>query len=209
MERLLGVIDYGLGNLRSVTKALEFLGARVILSSKREELVPCRGLILPGVGAFRRGIQNLERLGLKSFIIESVERGVSFLGICLGFQLLFTESEEHIETEGLNIIKGRVKKFPTSVKVPHMGWNQVKYQAPSIKSQISKLFEDIPQEAFFYFVHSYYVEAEEEVIVGTTQYGIEFASVVNKGNIWAVQFHPEKSGKLGLRFLKNFIENVS
>ncbi|HEC69247.1 MAG TPA: imidazole glycerol phosphate synthase subunit HisH [Candidatus Omnitrophica bacterium] len=200
MEKVLGVIDYGLGNLRSVSKALEVLGVKVILSSDVRRLSEVRGLILPGVGAFKRGMENLEKLGLKDFLRQSLNRGIPFLGICLGFQLLFTESEEGGRVKGLEVLKGRVVRFSKGIKIPHMGWNQVEFKKDN------NLFKEIPDKSFFYFVHSYYVEPEDkDIVISTTDYGGEFVSAINKDNLWAVQFHPEKSSELGLKLLKNFI----
>jgi len=200
MEKVLGVIDYGLGNLRSVSKALEVLGVKVILSSDVRRLSEVRGLILPGVGAFKRGMENLEKLGLKDFLRQSLNRGIPFLGICLGFQLLFTESEEGGRVKGLEVLKGRVVRFSKGIKIPHMGWNQVEFKKDN------NLFKEIPDKSFFYFVHSYYVEPEDkDIVISTTDYGGEFVSAINKDNLWGVQFHPEKSSELGLKLLKNFI----
>jgi len=200
MEKVLGVVDYGLGNLRSVSKALEVLGVKVILSSDVRKLSEAKGLILPGVGAFKKGMENLEKLGLKDFLRESLNRGVPLLGICLGFQLLFTESEEGGRIKGLEILKGKVVRFSKGIKIPHMGWNQVEFKKDN------NLFKEIPDKSFFYFVHSYYVEPEDkDIVISTTDYGGEFVSAINKENLWAVQFHPEKSSELGLRLLKNFI----
>ncbi|MCD6539596.1 MAG: imidazole glycerol phosphate synthase subunit HisH [Candidatus Omnitrophica bacterium] len=200
MEKVIGVVDYGLGNLRSVSKALEVLGAKVILSSDAKKLSEAGGLILPGVGAFKRGMENLEKLGLKDFLQKSLNRGIPFLGICLGFQLLFTESEEGGEVKGLEILRGKAVRFSKKIKIPHMGWNQVEFKKDN------NLFKEIPDKSFFYFVHSYYVEPEDkDIVISTTDYGEEFVSAINKDNLWAVQFHPEKSSELGLKLIKNFI----
>jgi glutamine amidotransferase len=204
-EKTVAVIDYGLGNLRSVTKALEAIGVKPKLTNQPGAIARAEAVVLPGVGAFARGMENLTRLNITTAIREAIDKGKSFLGICLGLQLLFRESCEHGIHKGLGIIPGSVRKFPEEVKVPHMGWNQVKFKIKNEKLKI-KIFNKIPNNSYFYFVHSYYVEPEDrKVIVATTEYGKEFASVINKDNVWGVQFHPEKSGDLGLMVLKNFI----
>jgi len=199
---MIAVIDYGMGNLRSVSKALESLGAKVIVTSDAKEIAKADGIVLPGVGAFQQAMNNLTKANILPTLLKSIEEGKPFLGICLGLQLLFTESEEHGLNKGLGILKGRVKSFGSDLKVPHMGWNQVKVKK-------SGLFKDIPDSSYFYFVHTYYVEPEDKgIVAGTTEYGVEFTSAVNKENIWGVQFHPEKSSALGLKFLENFCKYV-
>ncbi len=201
------VIDYDLGNLRSVAKALESVGGKVEVSSSPEKIARAQALVLPGVGAFYRGMENLKKLGLLPVILKSIKEDKSFLGICLGLQLLFTESEEHGLHQGLNVIKGRVEKFTAGVKIPHMGWNQLRLQSRDNKEPRAGLFTDVQDNSYFYFVHSYYVEPEDRsLIVGTTQYGQEFVSAVKKDNVWGVQFHPEKSGEVGLKILENFVK---
>jgi len=203
---LIVVVDYGLGNLRSVAKALEAVGAKVEVSSNPERIAKAEGLVLPGVGAFFQGMGNLKKYGLLEVVVRSIDESKAFLGICLGLQLLFTESEEYGLHQGLNIIKGKVKKFPPGVKIPHMGWNQIKFKIQNSKCKM-KIFEGISDGSYFYFVHSYYVEPEDKnVIIGKTQYGQEFVSAVNKNNVWGVQFHPEKSGEIGLKILENFVK---
>ncbi len=219
---MIAVIDYDLGNLRSVSKALESVGAEVEITNNRRKIAQARGLVLPGVGAFHRGMENLERLDILPSIFKAIKEGKPFLGICLGLQLLFSESEEHGLHHGLDIVKGRVKRFTTTDihkcggKVPHMGWNKIKFKTenetlPAGSQELSmKIFDGIPDESYFYFVHTYYVEPEDkETIVATTEYGKDFVSVVNKDNVIGVQFHPEKSAKLGLKFLENFCRYVS
>jgi len=204
---MIAVIDYGMGNLRSVSKALESVGANVKVTSDPKEIDSAGAIVLPGVGAFKRAMTNLEELNIIPSIRKSIDENKPFLGICLGLQLLFTESEEHGTHKGLDIIKGRVKKFSTGLKVPHMGWNQIR-----IKDSGSKinLFNKIPDNSFFYFVHTYCVEPKDEsVIRATTEYGRTFVSAVNKDNVWGVQFHPEKSSSLGLKIMENFCRNVS
>jgi glutamine amidotransferase len=200
---MIAVIDYGLGNLRSVGKALEVIGTEAEVSNNPEKIAGAKAIVLPGVGAFQRGMENLERLNILPSLFKAIRDGKPFLGICLGLQLLFTESEEHGIHKGMDIIKGRVKRFDSDLKVPHMGWNKVKLK---IKNEKLKIFENIPDESYFYFVHTYYVEPEDkEAIVATTDYGQDFVSVLNKDNVWGVQFHPEKSAGIGLKLLENFL----
>jgi glutamine amidotransferase len=193
------IVDYGMGNLRSVEKALEKLGYHVQVTSKPEVVQKAAGLVLPGVGAFADCMQGLAEHGLINPIKEFLSSGRPFLGICLGLQVLFEESEEDGLHKGLSIFKGKVVKLPEKQKVPHMGWNQIKIvkRAP--------IFQQIPDNSHFYFVHSYYVSPKETDIVATkTEYGIEFVSSVWRQNIFALQFHPEKSSQIGLKILANF-----
>jgi glutamine amidotransferase len=200
------VIDYGLGNLRSVTKALEAVGASVELTADSRAIVSARGAVLPGVGAFCAGMENLRSRGLLPALRQRITDGRPLLGICLGLQLLFTLSEEHGLNEGLDVIKGKVVRFGEGLKIPHMGWNAIK---PVRQSPASHLFEGIPDNYFFYFVHSYYVVPEDKsVIAATTEYGIEFTSAIARDSLFAVQFHPEKSSELGLKILENFVRYV-
>jgi len=199
---LIAVIDYGLGNLRSVTKALESLGASIELTNKPEIISKANGVVLPGVGAFYKGIENINKLGLADPISQYVAKGKPFLGICLGLQLLFSESEEHGIHKGLGIIKGKVKKFESSLKIPHMGWNVVQQT-----NRKEPLFNNIPDESYFYFVHSYFVEpVDKKDIASQTPYGQNFCSAITKKNLFGVQFHPEKSADLGIKLLENFIK---
>jgi glutamine amidotransferase len=200
------VIDYGLGNLRSVTKALEAVGATVELTADPQRIVSAKGAVLPGVGAFSAGMENLRSRHLLPAVQERIAEGKPLLGICLGLQLLFTLSEEHGLHGGLDVVKGRVVRFGEGLKIPHMGWNAIK---PVRQPPASCLFEGIPDSSFFYFVHSYYVVPEDEsVVAATTEYGIEFASAVARESLFAVQFHPEKSSDLGLKVLENFVKYV-
>lgn len=204
MGKLIAVVDYGLGNLKSVSKALEAVGAKVAVTGKPEDIEGADAIVLPGVGAFQRAMDNLTGLGILRFIVKSIKDGKPFLGICLGLQVLFTESEEHGTRKGLDVIKGRVKRFASCVKIPHMGWNSIRFKAQESKL---KIFKDIPDGSYFYFVHSYYVEPEDKnTIATTTEYGQEFVSAVNYDNVWGVQFHPEKSADSGLKILENFIK---
>ncbi|NPA15629.1 MAG: imidazole glycerol phosphate synthase subunit HisH [Deferribacteres bacterium] len=193
------VVDYGRGNLRSVEKALQKLGYATKVSSDPEEVVKADKLVLPGVGAFGDCMDNLSSYGLKEAVLDFIRSGKPFLGICLGLQLLFSESEEYGPVKGLDVIPGRVKRFPRGLKVPHMGWNTVRIVREN------PLLSGVPDNSYFYFVHSYYVAPESEDVVSTlTDYGLDFVSMINYENIFATQFHPEKSQKVGLRFLDNF-----
>jgi glutamine amidotransferase len=197
--KTIGIVDYGRGNLRSVFKALQFLDFEVLLVREPRQLRDCGKIILPGVGAFGDGMHQLEQLGFREILVERIKASVPFLGICLGLQLLFESSEESPGIGGLSIFKGRVPRFQQILKVPHMGWNQVVF------AREHALTQDIPQNSYFYFVHSYFVKPESEALVfGKTNYGDAFTSCVQKDNVCAVQFHPEKSQKLGLQFLKNW-----
>lgn len=198
------IIDYGMGNLRSVQKAFESVGADARISSNREEILSASAVVLPGVGAFRDCMRNLEELNLTEVVHKTIQSGKPFLGICLGLQLLFETSEEFGPVRGLGVLRGKVARFSfpvsgTPPKVPHMGWNTVKV----VKH--TPFFESIPDEAYFYFVHSYYVVPEDpEVVATTTSYGIDFVSGIQRDNIFAFQFHPEKSQSRGLALLKKF-----
>ena len=193
------IIDYGLGNLRSVEKAVEKVGGVPQISSNPKDMEEADGIILPGVGAFRDAQANILRL--KSSLLEQVNAGKPILGICLGLQLLFTESTEGGTYRGLDIIKGKVIRFQEGLKVPHMGWNTLHFIDGDCP-----LIENVHSKPYVYFVHSYYGAAEnEEDIVAETDYGITFPSIVSKENVFATQFHPEKSGKTGLRIMSNFV----
>ena len=196
---MIAIVDYGLGNLRSVKYALDRLGVASELTSGAESIVSAAGVILPGVGAFGAAMGNLRRLGLLEPLRSAAESGRPFMGICLGLQLLFSESTEHGRHEGLGVIPGRVVRFGDDLTVPHMGWNQVRQQRPS------PLFADIPDESFFYFAHSYHAVPDDPgVAIGTTEYGRRHAAAVQRQEVFATQFHPEKSGAMGLRMLANF-----
>ena len=203
---MIAVVDYGMGNLQSVHKALEKVGAHARVTSTPQQIRDASAIVLPGVGAFKDCILNLEKLNLIEPILQSVKSGKPFLGICLGLQILFTESDEFGKTPGLDLIKGRVVHFSQNdsspgsrLKIPHMGWN-----ALSLKKNIP-IFNKIEEGSFFYFVHSYYVVPDDTAITATTtSYGIDFTSSIQKDNIFACQFHPEKSQQVGLQMLKNF-----
>ncbi len=199
---MIGLIDYNMGNLRSVAKALEFLGATPKLVSSAEELRQCDSLLLPGVGNFGDGMRELEKRNLSNTIREMVKEGHPFLGICLGMQMLFDSSEEAPGVTGLGIVPGTVRHFPeVGEKIPQIGWNQVKM----IKAMPAN--QHWPEDGFAYFVHSYYcVPTDPSMVAGVTDYIVNFAACVGFDNVFACQFHPEKSQKNGLELLKSFVE---
>lgn len=204
---LVGIIDYGLGNLRSVAGAVAKVGFEPVISAEAETLWRCSKLILPGVGAFGDGMRNLEQRGLVAPLTEMVrEGGKPVLGICLGSQLLTRSSEEFGEHQGLGWIAARVRQFKPAepeLRVPHVGWNDL------IQVRPSPLFEEVPETALFYYVHSYFIEAEsQDIVVGQCEYGTRFAAALECGNIYATQFHPEKSQRHGLTLLKNFLSRT-
>lgn len=198
---MIGIIDYDAGNIRSVEKALDYLGEKSVVTRDADVLLRADKVILPGVGSFGDAMGNLEKYGLVPVIRQLVDREVPFLGICLGLQLLFESSEESPGVEGLGILKGRILKIPqdAGLKIPHMGWNSLQFQNGG------RLFEGIPQETYVYFVHSYYLEAADSSIVkAVARYGTEIHASVEQGNVFACQFHPEKSSQWGLKILENF-----
>jgi imidazole glycerol-phosphate synthase subunit HisH len=202
---MIAIIDYGMGNLRSVQKGFERVGHEAVVTSDAKTILSASKVVLPGVGAFPDCMRNLREYGLIEAVQQSIRSGKSFLGICLGLQLLFTESEEFGISKGLDIIKGRVVRFKgpefSGLKIPHMGWNSIsiKRKAPALR--------DVPDNSHVYFVHSFHVVPEDKgVIATTTPYGFEFVSSIWKDNVFAVQFHPEKSQALGLAILKRFGE---
>ncbi|AOY75554.1 Imidazole glycerol phosphate synthase subunit HisH 1 [Clostridium formicaceticum] len=200
---MIGIIDYGMGNLRSVEKAFEKMGYKAFVSDKIEELKEAEALIIPGVGAFYDAMKNLKDKGLESWILKEVEKGKPFLGICLGMQILFAYGYEVEKTKGLDMIPGDIVKIPAGRKIPHMGWNQLNITAES------EILKGIESNQYVYFVHSYYAKPQEEhVVKAVTDYGIDIPAVVEKGNIYGLQFHPEKSGDTGLQILKNFGELI-
>jgi len=202
---MISIVDYGMGNLRSVQKGFEGIGCSARITSDPKEILDSSGIVLPGVGAFGEGMTQLNRLGLIDPIFQSVKEDRPILGICLGFQLLFSESEEGGCVKGLDVFRGKVKRFSfegreeKKLKIPHMGWNTIYIDRES------KMLEGIEEGTYFYFVHSYYVEPVDRGLVVThTNYGIEFASSVERGNVFACQFHLEKSQTFGLKVLSNF-----
>ena len=198
---MIAIIDYDAGNIRSVEKALAGLGQEVCITSSREQLLNADKVILPGVGAFGDAMRHLHEYGLSDMIHEIVDRGTPFLGICLGLQLLFERSDEAPGVDGLGILKGEILRIPDQegLKIPHMGWNSLKLQNEG------RLFRGMKENPYVYFVHSYYLKAEDEQIVkAVTDYSVRIHASVEKGNLFACQFHPEKSSDVGLQILKNF-----
>jgi len=196
---MITVVDYKLNNLRSIENTLRRLGHSVKVTSDPADVRAAAKLILPGVGAFRDAMANLREYGLLEPFIDKVKGGTPALGICLGMHLLFTESEEFGLHRGLDLLKGRVIKLPADLRVPHMGWNQLH------PKRADGLTEGVLPSSFVYFVHSYYVQPQSaDIVLATTDYDIEFPAIVHSGNIWATQFHPEKSQRVGERLLDNF-----
>ncbi len=202
------VVDYGVGNLRNVYKALEAVGAPVQVATRPSEMDGAAGIVLPGVGAFGDAAANLRSAGFETPILDAVDASIPLLGICVGMQLLFDESEEMGHHRGLGIIPGKVIRFHGDMrgadgrplKIPQIGWNQLHHAGND------PLLAGVPDGAYAYFVHSYYCAPEKpDYIVATTDFGIDYASVVRRGNVWGVQFHPEKSQAVGLRILRNFV----
>ncbi|MCX7709816.1 MAG: imidazole glycerol phosphate synthase subunit HisH [Clostridia bacterium] len=204
---MIAIIDYGVGNLRSVEKAFHFIGVEAQISSDKEFILNADGVVLPGVGAFADAMESLRKAGMVEVVKEVIAREKPLLGICLGMQLLFEYSEEGGErVEGLGLFKGSIKLLPSelNLKVPHMGWNSIQYKRDCL------LFNGLPEVPFVYFVHSYYLTAEDkEVVIATTEYGMEFDVAIGNGKVYATQFHPEKSGEIGLTILKNWVNNVN
>jgi imidazole glycerol-phosphate synthase subunit HisH len=197
-----GIVDYGVGNLRSVRRALEHAGAEVVVTASEEVLAGSKGIVLPGVGAFAPARQKLARAGLDAFLVAQALGGKPLLGVCLGYQLLFESSYEDGHTHGLGLLPGPVRRLVETPerKVPHMGWNRVRQLAADI------LFRDIPDRAYFYFVHSYYPELKVgREVIGTADYGRTLGVVARRGSVCGTQFHPEKSGANGLRLYANFV----
>lgn len=198
---MVAIIDYDAGNIKSVEKALRFLGQEAEVTRDRERIRKADKVILPGVGAFGDAMEKLSQYGLTEVIKETVDKGTPFLGICLGLQLLFDRSDEAPGVEGLGILKGEILKIPEreGLKIPHMGWNSLEFPREG------RLFRGLEPNPYVYFVHSYYLKAaEEEIVTAETEYGVKIHASVEKGNVYACQFHPEKSGETGLQILKNF-----
>ena len=201
--RVIAIIDYDAGNLRSVEKALTALGEKPVITSDSHEILSADKVILPGVGSFGDAMGRLHQYGLVDVIRQVADQGTPFLGICLGLQLMFESSEESVGVEGLGLLRGTIKKIPDcpGLKIPHMGWNSLDITPGA------RLFQGVEQGAYVYFVHSYYLEAEDEKIVAaSTKYSTRIHASVESGNVFACQFHPEKSSSVGLQILKNFIE---
>ena len=200
------IVDYGMGNLKSVQNAFTKIGFKTVITDNPNLIKEADAIVLPGVGAFRDAIKLLKDKKIDNELIDAIKAGKPFLGICLGMQLLFTFSEEGGLFDGLNIIPGRVKRFPVSVKCPHLGWNKIKFIHNSNRN-INPIFEGVLDESYFYFVHSYYCEVDNSpIIYSSTDYGLLFTSSIWRDNLYGVQFHPEKSSEQGLKILKNFGE---
>lgn len=200
---MIAIIDYDAGNIKSVEKALQKLGQETIITRDAEMILNADKVILPGVGAFGDAMENLRKYRLDQVIYQVVEKGIPFLGICLGLQLLFEKSDESKGVKGLGILEGEVCKIPEceGLKIPHMGWNSLHLQNEG------RLFKEVEDNSYVYFVHSYYLKAKNENIVkATTEYSTRIHASVEKGNVFACQFHPEKSSDVGLKILKNFVE---
>ena len=198
---MIAIVDYGAGNLRSVANAIAKVGYQAQITSNARDLLDAKATILPGVGAARDVMNNLKKLGLVNPIRQLIANGRPFFGVCIGLQVLFTVTEEGGLHECLNVVSGRVKKLPSGLKIPHMGWNQVRQKVSH------PVFNGIPDGANFYFVHSYYVEPEDKsTVAGETDYSLSFCSVFARGNLIATQFHPEKSGYYGLKMYDNYLK---
>ena len=199
---MIAIIDYDAGNIKSVEKAFAYLGEETICTRDRDVLLNADKVVLPGVGSFGDAMDKIDSYNLRDTIVEIAHSGKPFLGICLGLQLLFDESDESVGAKGLGILKGKIKKIPSdgTLKIPQIGWNSLEL------CNDGRLFKNLPDEPYVYFVHSYYLEAEDEIIVkAKTEYGVTIHASVESGNVFACQFHPEKSGEVGLSILKNFI----
>lgn len=200
---MIAIIDYDAGNLMSVKKAFDYLGQESVITRDKETLLSADKVILPGVGAFSDAMEKLKNYGLIEVIHKIIAKGTPFFGICLGLQLLFERSDEAPGVEGLCVLKGSINRIPDGegLKIPHMGWNSLEIKPDT------KLFKGIPNQSYVYFVHSYYLEAtDKSIVAATTEYGVNIHASVEKDNVFACQFHPEKSGEVGLTILKNFAE---
>lgn len=204
---MIAIIDYDAGNIKSVEKALLSLGEEVVITREPGQILNAQKVILPGVGAFGDAMNKLQEYGLVDVIKEVVKKETPFLGICLGLQLLFESSEESPGVEGLGLLKGKIVRIPegknedgTALKIPHIGWNSLEFPKKG------RLFEGLSGDPYVYFVHSYYLKAQEDIVTARAQYGVAIDASVEKGNLFACQFHPEKSSETGLHILKNFVE---
>lgn len=200
---MVAVIDYDAGNIRSVEKAVAVLGKQAVVTRRPDEILAADHVILPGVGAFGDAMEKLQKYDLVGIIRETVAKRTPFLGICLGLQLLFESSEESEGVEGLGILPGKIVRIPEEkdLKIPHIGWNSLSYPNQG------RLFQGVPEQSYVYFVHSYYLQADDaEIVKATTEYGVLIHASVEKDNIFACQFHPEKSSETGMRILKNFLD---
>ncbi len=196
---MIAIVDYGMGNLRSVQKAFQHVGAQAEIVNQAKDIEKAAHIVLPGVGAFGDAMQNLKQAELIDPIVKAISEGRPFLGICLGLQLMFSKSEEMGQHRGLDVLPGSVRKFPVVERIPQIGWNQARIQNET------PLFAGVPDGSYFYFVHSYYVDPQHKTdVVGLTDYGIDYVSVAGEGCAFGVQFHPEKSQDAGLKLLQNF-----
>ena len=198
---MIAIVDYGMGNLRSVTNAFRRLGGNVVITRKKNVIKESNAIVLPGVGAFGKCIENLKKFDIFDLLKELIMNDRRYLGICLGMQVLFESSEEAPGVQGMCVIQGDVPRFRGDMKVPHMGWNSIDTQGRRVP-----VLKGINNGEFFYFVHSYYCKPAEDVTATKTTYGIDFASSVQRGNLFACQFHPEKSQRAGLQLVQNFID---
>jgi glutamine amidotransferase len=197
---MIAIVDYGMGNLRSALRGIEKVGGAARIIQSPREMIGARAIVLPGDGAFGQAMANLRAAGWVEPLKQACADGVPFLGICVGMQLLFETSEEMGQHKGLGIFAGAVKRFPSGLKIPQMGWNQLHFQ------QSNPLLQNVPGDGYAYFVHSYYCAPRDpSITLATTDYGIDFASIVGRGNLWGTQFHPEKSQTVGLKILENFV----
>ena len=202
---MIAIIDYGAGNIQSVSKAFRHIGCDCFITNKKGEILSADGAVLPGVGSFGDTVDSLNKFGIRDAVTGFINSGKPFLGICLGLQLLFPGSEESEGAEGLGIFDGTITKIPggEGLKIPHMGWNSIKIKDGS------RLFKGIGVEPYVYFVHSYYLNAaDRDIVAAQTEYGVTIDAAVERGNVFATQFHPEKSGSTGLKILKNFVDIV-
>lgn len=200
---MIAIIDYDAGNIKSVEKAIQYLGEEAVVTRDRETILSADGVILPGVGAFGDAMEKLHAYGLVDVIHECVQKKIPFLGICLGLQLLFESSEESPGVKGLGVLEGKIVRLPaeSGLKIPHIGWNNLKFPKKG------RLFEGVPEDSYVYFVHSYYLQAKDpEIVMATTEYGATIHASVEKENVFACQYHPEKSSGVGLKMLENFIK---
>ena len=202
---MVAIIDYGAGNILSVQKALDHIGCENVVTSDREVIMSADGAVLPGVGSFGDAMDNLHKNGLTQAVKNFMSSGRPFLGICLGLQVLFDSSEESPDAAGLSVFSGKVRRFPARIglKIPQIGWNSIDYERGC------PIFKGLPENPYVYFVHSYYLEASDESVVSAVaEYGVRYHAAVARGNVFATQFHPEKSGEVGLQILRNFAELI-
>jgi glutamine amidotransferase len=204
-DEMVAIIDYGAGNILSVQKALDHIGCENVVTSDREVIMSADGAVLPGVGSFGDAMDNLHKNGLTQAVKNFMSSGRPFLGICLGLQVLFDSSEESPDAAGLSVFSGKVRRFPAGIglKIPQIGWNSIDYDRGC------PIFKGLPENPYVYFVHSYYLEASDESVVSAVaEYGVRYHAAVARGNVFATQFHPEKSGEVGLQILRNFAELI-